>query len=127
MADTRQALLEALFTALNGNVGAPVYSSVPDNTAPPVVIIDQLSAENIGGKGSPLDQYSVEIVTVVKAKSREPLNTVMAAIRTALEDQTITATGYSFSRPAFLTADESMIDDGVMIGRSRFQVIAQTA
>ncbi len=129
MTDTRTPLMEALVARLDGEVGSGVgvFSDIPDNTPPPVVIVDQLAREEAGEKSGGLDLYPFEIVTITKGESRKPLNAIMASVRSRLHDWTPAAPGLIFSSIRFLSDDDSALEDGVKIGRSRFEVYVQPA
>lgn len=129
MTDTRGALMDALHVRLDGNVGSgvAVYSDIPDNTPPPVVVIDQLAREAAGGKDSSLDLYTLEVVAITKGKSRKPLNAIMDLVHNLLDGHTPTAVGLTFSSLRFLGDDDTALEDGVKIGRSRFEVYVQAA
>lgn len=129
MVDTVEGVQKAFYTALNGNLGGvPVYDHVPDGTPPPVVIIDQIQSLDWSTKDSPGEQHTVEIVSVVQAKSRKVLRAIMTDVKDALVDQAITATGVVISNPVFESSDEETIGDGLTyIGRQRFSVFAEPA
>ena len=130
MADTNAALLAALMTALDGNVGAPVYSYVPMDTKPnPAVhIIGDFSIENVGSKRDAVDKISFDVTTVYQGQSRLPFYTMVESVRAALENAALSETGFTFFRPIRTASTETVFDDGLTrIMRQNFETVVQPA
>lgn len=86
MTDFSNAVEKALFDRLAATVtGATVFQYVPENQAPPVVIIGDVTFEDEGEKAAPLYRYDVSIVCVVQGPGRKPLNALQAQVRDALD------------------------------------------
>lgn len=132
MIDSTAAAQAAFYAALNGASAVTALAEVwgdapPEDTQPPLVIVDEIGIEPIGGKDGGLDRAEVKVVALVRT-SRADLSALQSAIRNALEDQTITAAGASLSKPVVVSTDGGMQEDGVTyIGEQKFQTIVQAA
>lgn len=94
MTDFQGALEKALYDRLTAQVsGAAVFQHVPENQAPPVVIVGDVDFEDEGDKDGQLLRFSVQIVSIVAGPGRKPLNALQAQVRAALDRWTPTATG----------------------------------
>ena len=94
MTDFQSAVEKAIYDRLVEQVtAAPVKQHVPENHAPPVVIIGDITFENQGEKDAPLFRFDVALVSVVTGPSRKPLNVLQAQVRTALDRWKPAATG----------------------------------
>lgn len=93
MADYQGAVEKAVFDRLTAQVTlASVFQNVPDNTAPPVVIVSDVDFENEGDKDDPLLRFSVTLTSIVSGRGRKPLNALQAQVLTALDQWRPTAT-----------------------------------
>ena len=91
--DFQGAVEKAVYDRLTAQVsGAGVWQNVPDNTAPPVVIISDVDFENEGDKDAPLLRFSVTVTSIVSGRSRKPLNALQAQVLAALDRWRPTAT-----------------------------------
>lgn len=125
MTDKTTAVRTGVLTALqsNGGPGAPVYDRVPDNQPPPAVIID--TVENEGGMtkaGGPY-AYTVEIVTVLRTRSKVAIETVMAGVFNRLENATLSGIVATGPRLESATLDSSGNDGLTMVGRQFFRLM----
>lgn len=131
MSDLLTATQAAFFTALNvASVTslAPVTQHVIEDTDPPLVIIGDVSFEPMGGKDGGLDRATVEIVTLYRGSKRTELFAIQSAVRSALDNQTISASGADFSKPVYVSSEVEELEDGVTyMGTQRFEVIVQPA
>jgi hypothetical protein len=132
MIDSASAVQQASFAALNGATAvtdlAEVWQSPPEDSQPPLVLIGDVSLEPIGGKDGGLDRATFEIVTLVRQPDQTALFALQMAVRNALDEQTITATGALISNPVFLSAEVEMLEDGeTYMGTQRFETIVQPA
>jgi hypothetical protein len=125
MTDKTTAVRTGVLTALqaSGGPGAPVYDRVPDNQPPPAVIID--TVENEGGMtkaGGPY-AYTVEIVTVLRTRSKVAIEAVMAGVFNRLEN--VSLSGIVATRPRLesATLDSSGNDGLTMVGRQFFRLM----
>lgn len=129
MPDFATAVQNAFFAALNVpsvTSLAPVMQHVPEDTAPPVVIIDQIGLEPVEVKGGGFDHATVEIVTIYRGEKRADLFAIEAAVRAVLENKPITASGATLSNPVFAGHDVQRVEDGVTyIGTQRFETWVQ--
>ena len=132
MIDSASAVQQASFATLNGATAvtdlAEVWQSPPEDSQPPLVLIGDVSLEPIGGKDGGLDRATFEIVTLVRQPDQTALFALQMAVRNALDDQAITATGALISNPSFLSADVELLEDGeTYMGTQRFETIVQPA
>jgi hypothetical protein len=133
MADLKLAAQTAIVAKLSATAAvtnlAPVYQHVPDDTQPPVVVIGDISAAPVGGKGGALDLLDVEIITMVRAPGREHLTPLRNAVRDALDEQALpTQAGVALSVPVFAGDEDTIEDDGnTYIGTQRFSLYVQPA
>jgi hypothetical protein len=132
MIDSASAVQQASFAALNCATAvsdlAEVWQSPPEDSQPPLVLIGDVSLEPIGGKDGGLDRATFEIVTLVRQPDQTALFALQMAVRNALDEQTITATGALISNPVFLSAEVEMLEDGeTYMGTQRFETIVQPA
>lgn len=129
MTDLSLAVQDGLYEKLSANVTlAPVYQHTPDGTEPPVVIIGQDVFTAEGDKSGRLERHTCEIITLVRGSSRKALYALQAEVYAALHGEPITFAGATLSAPAFLDADDELLEDGkTYYGRQRFEVWAQPA
>ena len=136
MIDSRTATQKAFFAALNGNAavttGADVWAPPPEGTeATPtkdVVIIGLASVANAGGKDGDFDDVEIEVRVFARKPDPTQLYARSNAVRSALEGQSIAATGALLSQPEFLSADSDMMDDGeTFFDLLRFRIFVQPA
>lgn len=129
MIDLAAAVQTAVFAALDvpavTNL-ASLHQHVPENSVPPLVIVDDISLAPIGGKDGGLDRATVTIVTVMRKPKRAVLYALQSAVRSALEYRTIAATGALFSQPEQTGQDTALLEDGETYqGTQTFDIIVQ--
>jgi len=116
MADFAGAVEKAVFDRLSAQVTlAPVFQNVPDNTAPPVVIVSDIDFENEGDKDAPLLRFSVTITAIVAGRGRKPLNALQAQVLAALDRWRPTATAsvsFGEARIETATGQEVQLESG---------------
>lgn len=129
MTDLTSAVHGAIFARLSALVTlAPVYSIVPDNTKPPVVVVGDGSFEQIGGKGGNAERHDVVVRSFVGGTSKADLFALMQQVKNALHEQPLTSAGAALSRCIMTSGTEVRdIDDNVLVGEQRFFVIASPA
>lgn len=129
MTDLSDAVQLGLYDALRAGVTlATVYTVVPDNTQPPVAVIGDSQAEQIGGKGSDAERHEIVVRTMVSGTSRRALLALMQEVKASLHNQPLSAVGALLSNPV-LTSSTSLrdVEENVLIGEQSFTVIAQPA
>ena len=130
MVDLTSALERAAFACLSAaDLPAPVYTMVPEDVSPPLILLAEGSCEEIGGKSDRLEKHDLRIVCVTQGGSRGPLRLLMEAVRAALHDQPLPAQpGVVLSPPRLTTRDDHLEADGLtMVGDLHFLVFAQPA
>lgn len=105
MSDAQGALQTGLYSALNGNVGATVYDTVPQGTAYPYVTIGDSTAVDWDTKSEVGQDHTVTIHTWVRGKSRLAAKTIMGAIFGLLHRGSITVAGHSVIESRVIYAD----------------------
>jgi hypothetical protein len=126
MSDPTGLLRKAFFDKLvAASLGVPVHSRAPDNLDPPFVVLGEIALGASLTKDGGLFEASVEIISVVDGRSPVPSETVMAGVFSALQGQTITATGASFT-PPFLQSSgaRSNEEKTLFFGLQSFSVTA---
>jgi hypothetical protein len=128
MIDLTDAVHTAVFAALAGIAGPPVYSVAPEETLPPYIIIGDNNVDpTIGGKAGVLERHELTIVTVFAGGSKRPMLAAQRAVRTALEGATLLADGASLSRPVQLSSNDRIDPtSGVIVGEQTMLIFAQT-
>lgn len=135
MADLKLAAQRALFAALDVSAvtgsaaGLTVWQHTPDDQQPPVVVLGEMSAENVGGKDGGFDRIDFEVLSLVRAPGREFLTPVMTAVRGAVEGAALVSATAILSPPVFESDDDEILEeDGsnvTYMGRQRFSLFAQ--
>ena len=99
MADLTRATQTAIIELLQAGVTlAPVYSVVPDNTQPPVVVVGDATFEQIGGKNSDTERHDIIVRTFVGGTSKAALFELMAEVKAALHNKALTSGDAALSR-----------------------------
>lgn len=131
MIDLAAATQSAVFAALNVSSVtsiASLYQHVPEDTPPPLVVIDDISMTPIGGKDGGLDRATVTIITEVRKPKRTALFALQSAVRGAVEYVPLSATGALFSLPEQTAQDAKLLDDGQTYqGTQTFEIFVQPA
>lgn len=87
MTDFQGAVEKALYDRLAAQISdVPIFQHVPENQAPPVVIVGDVTYGNDAGKTGSLLLFEVAIVAIVQGPGRQPLNILQGRIRDALHD-----------------------------------------
>ena len=124
------AALAPIATANGMPAGLLVCQHVPQDTQPPWIRIGQVSAEcQTQHAEEQLELLTVEVQCVWRGEERRTLLKMMHAVRAALHNQPISATGAAFTLPDFIKAEAGdAIADGVTyVGLSTFQFHAAPA
>jgi hypothetical protein len=126
MADLMQAVHGAVYDRLAAGVTlAPVYSVVPDNTQPPVVVLGDGTFEQIGGKNSNMERHELIVRTIIGGTSKQALLALMQEVKAALHNQPLTSPDAALARCVLSSGNELRdIDKGVLVGEQRFFVFA---
>lgn len=119
MIDAQSAVQLAVFSKLNAAASvtaiADVWQNPPENTQPGqngLVIIGLVSLDADQDKGAGIDLATVSVFTQVRKTDARELYALNAAVRSALDGQTVTAAGATISHPQFLSADPKLMEDG---------------
>lgn len=129
MIDVRGAIDTMLFERLDGaGLAFPVFHFVPENTKPPVHVIDDVTVDNEGDKSTPLFRCSATIVSITKAPTRQGLHRAMGEVMDTLNDwQPDDVEGFTFGRLSFEASDTAIIGAQTQYGSQRFTFFAQSA
>ena len=129
--DLLQAAQTAVFAALEPityditmPTGIQVLQHVPEGTVPPFVRIGHITSDNQTDMDDEQhEEITVEIHCVYLGEARWPLLAMMAAVRSHLQGQSLTAAGAGFETPCFVKAEAGgAIADGVTyVGISIFK------
>jgi hypothetical protein len=125
MTDAKGAVELALYEALAGGiVGGTVYQDVPEDAPMPLVIVGDLAAVSLGGKGDQDRRVTATIVTLVGAEERAPLLELQGQVMQLLDGQRFTPAGWTLE-VNFQDDDAGLSEDGASyVGTSRFEVLA---
>jgi hypothetical protein len=129
MSNLADAVQAAMFTRLAAGVTlGTAYTVVPDAVDPPLVVIGDSQAEQIGGKASDAERHDVPVRCIVTGTSKRALFALMQQAKTALHNQPLTAAGFSLSR-AVMTGSNDYRDaeTGLLVGILNFSVVVQPA
>lgn len=129
MSDLADAVHQAFFASLQAAVTrATVYTIVPDKTLPPVVVIAESSAEQVGGKNSDAERHDVAVRSILAGTSKRELHLLMEQVKGALHNRQLTLAGFWLSRVVMTSSDDSRdVDEGAVIGTQNFTVFVQRA
>lgn len=98
MTSAISATEQAVYDALDAGVTlASVYQHVPEDTAPPVVVIGDIEAEPLETKGDTDRSLSVTITCVAQGEERKPVLDIMEEVSAALDGGRFTALGWSIT------------------------------
>jgi len=127
MADPTVKLRQAVFDKLvAGALGVTVYSRAPDNLVPPFVLLGQIQLQPQATKDRSVFEASFEVISVVTGRSPAPAEAIMAKVFDALQMQTITASGASFTPPLLQSSgSQSNEEKTLYFGLQTFNVFAE--
>jgi hypothetical protein len=92
-----------------------VWQNPPENKQPGakgLVIIGLVSLDADQDMAGTIDRAKVSVFTQMRKPDAQHLYALNAAVRNALDGQTITAAGAVISNPQFLSADPKLMEDG---------------
>ncbi len=136
MIDLLQGAQDAVFAALKPieldpamPTGTGVFQHVPEATQPPIIAIGALTSDSDDEHGDQVETITVEIHSIWRGPGRAPLLAMMHAVRTALDNQQIAASGIAFERPRYQKAAASdVMEDGLTyVGLTVFEFTAEPA
>lgn len=120
-----------LFTRLDDVVTlAKVFQHVPENTPPPVIILDDVAIDpEEEMKDSGLWRITASIVSVIIGPSRKPLRALHKQVMNALDEfRPPDVEGWSFGMVKHVSTDVTLLDDGRhYYGAQRFSFYVQPA
>lgn len=125
----QQAVQDAAFAALNvaacTSIG-PVKQHLLEQAQPPYFLIGDISLSPIGGKDSDFFMARLAIWTYSRQPNRTQLYSMMAAVRSLLGHQNITAAGYILSELIETKTEDSLLGDGqTYFGMQEFELSVQ--
>lgn len=127
MASAYDAVEKAAYTLLSagGDIGAPVYQHVPENTDPPVIIIGDMTSVALAPKGDGDERITLTIVAAVNGEERKPLLALLNGIKERLHNARV-AVGDDWELAfTWLSGNALITPDGEgYIGDSQFEVLA---
>lgn len=121
----------ALIEPMNGMMidGDPVQvlQHVPQETQPPIVVIAEITSEEVGAKGDPWERHIVEIVTEYRGPARKWLYSMMGEVMARVDGAAIQQpTGIVLSTPEFEDSEDGLLEDAQTYqGRQRFVLFAE--
>lgn len=131
-ADADDAVEAAAFAALDAGVTlAPVHQHVPQDTAPPVVIVGDIDDDPTGFASKDDEdgdrEISLTIVTVIQGEARKPLTAIQREVRLSLSGLDVVQDGWRLVF-RYLGREGQLLEDGTTyVGNSRFSVTALRA
>lgn len=127
MTDAATSTGAALFAALDGNIGTPVFQHVPQDTDPPVTIIGEHRETAPFGKGDPDRRIDVDILTIFQGEANKPVTEWQAQIVAILDGAALSHSGFLI-RPTLSSKQCELLEDGVTyVGTTTFTVLALVA
>ena len=126
MSDLTHAVQSAVVARLVAGVTlAPVYSVVPDNTQPPVVVVGDGTFDQVGGKNSDSERHDLVVRCIVGGTSKSALLALMQEVKAALHNQPLVSADAVLSRCVMTSGNEVRdIDANALVGEQRFFVMA---
>lgn len=122
--DAIEQAVFGLLTTPTPIAGASVYQHVPENTAPPVVIIGDMDSEPLGAKDDPDCRVSLTITAIVSGEQRKPVLALLEQVKGRLAGQRAAQSGWTLAFD-FERDDAVLLDTGDgYVGTSRYSVIA---
>lgn len=105
MTDLGGAVALAVYERLRDGVTlCPVFQHVPENTDPPYVILLPPAGSQIGGKGSDVERFEVEVAAATRNPALHPLGAIMGEVKEVLNHFRPTQNG-SVSEPPGVLVD----------------------
>ncbi len=126
--DAEDVIEADAFEALNVpavTVLASVFQHVPEDTAPPVLIIGDMESEPIATKGADHQRVALTIAAVVLAEERRPIRALKKAVKDALQDRQVSRDGWQLEYT--FTGADGFLDPETgeaYAGNFRFSVLA---
>lgn len=126
MADLSLAVQAAVVARLQAVVTlAPVYTVVPNDTKPPVVVVADGTWEQIGGKLSDHERHEIVVRTIVGGTTKAELFALMAQVKAALHNELLSSAGAALTRCTMSSGNEIRdIDENALVGEQRFFLMA---
>lgn len=128
----QDALVDALLP-LVGGAGMPeglqVFQHVPEDTAPPYVMVSRITSTNLEERGEQYEEITAELVYVWRGNRRRELLAMMAGGRALVDNQTLTSETASFTRPRLDQAEagEAIADGVTYVGMQTYKFFAEPA
>jgi hypothetical protein len=125
---TESAVYAALTAGGTGITGASVYQHVPEDTAPPVVIIGDIdNVTPIGKPGDPDRRVPLTIVVITEGEERVPCSDLLGQVETILDGAELTTVDGWTIAPTLQRSTAALSEDGAgYIGLALFEVLALT-
>lgn len=118
-ASAYEALNVPALTSLAG-----VYQHVPQDTAPPVVIIGDMDSDaDFSDKDGLDERITLTVTAVVTAEQRKPLRAIKKVVKQLLHERTESRGGWTLQF-TFLNADGVLLNAEDYVGNFRFSVLA---
>lgn len=126
MPDFSLAVQTAVVARLTAGVTlAPVYTVVPNDTQPPVVVVMDGTWEQIGGKLGNHERHEIVVRTIVGGTSKAALFALQDQVKEALHNQPLTSAVATLSRCTMTSGTEIRdIDENALVGEQRFFAMA---
>lgn len=128
--DLAWAVQTAIYTVASAAIApVPVLDSLPDpaNWPPLFAYFGDNPVQEIGGKGSSLEQQTPSIHVMGAGSSREDVKTVQAKLKAALHEQPIAADGTILSNPVQQSSNCQQVELSAYLGTQTFLIFAQPA
>jgi hypothetical protein len=126
MASAKDAVELAAYQLLTAGapIGAAVFQDVPQDTAPPVIIVGDMESSGIGGKDDPDRVVSLEVVTVTSGDERKPCLDLQEKIETRLDGAKVAIVGWELTF-RFVDDNAALTPDATgYVGLQKFEIMA---
>lgn len=131
MTDLAQALTKAVYDRLRAQIppSTNVAQHPSANSAPPLVMISDLTLNDSGAKSTRLFRVDLTVIAWVRGQSRAPLNALHAQIAGALDDWRPANTAAVLFQPLRLQTQSAELqpEGDSYVGVSRFSTFVQPA
>lgn len=121
------ALIEPMAGTLVDGDQLQLFQHVPQDTQPPLVVISDISSEEVGAKSDPWERHTVEIISEYRGPARKHLYAIMGQIMALVDGAAIAQPpGISLTVPEFEGSEDGLLEDGQTYqGRQRFVLFAE--
>lgn len=128
--DIAHGLEKAVYDRLKAQItNVPVFQHVPQDTAPPVIMIAAMNRTDASGKTGQVEYVEFEIVCIFRSHARAPVHAAQQRVKDALHEFKPAVTGGTMiHKITQLDASDQLMADGLhYYGNQRFRTWIEPA